>query len=177
MGRLIWIDLEMTGLDVASDTILEIATIVTDLHLNILAEGPNLVIHQPQARLDEMDEWNQYHHRKSGLIDLVKSSNYTIAEAEALTMSFLETWLKPNESPICGNSVCQDRRFLSKYMPKLEQFFHYRALDITSLKLAMHYWHPEYPVYDKKTDSHRALEDVRASIQEAKHYKQYIQPV
>ena len=172
--NLIWIDLEMTGLNPLTDVILEIATLVTDAELNVLAEGPELVIHQPKAALDAMDEWNQTHHGRSGLIDRVLSSAVSVEEAEQRTLAFLKSWVPEGVSPICGNSICQDRRFLARGMPRLEKYFHYRNLDVSTLKELALRWAPEIAQGVKKTGSHRALDDIRESIEELRYYRQHL---
>jgi oligoribonuclease len=172
--RLIWIDLEMTGLNPHVDSILEISTIVTDTSFNIIAEGPNLVIGQPKSVLDAMDHWNQTQHGSTGLTASALVSPTTMQEAESKTLEFLKPLLSAASSPMCGNSVCQDRRFLAVYMPELERFFHYRALDVTSIKIALQLWRLDCPLFDKGTESHRALDDVRASLMECKHYQDFL---
>ncbi len=171
-NNLIWIDLEMTGLDTLNDEIIEIATIVTDKELNILAEGPMIAIHLPQSRLDLMDEWNQTQHGKSGLIQRVLDSQYTLAQAEAETMTFLEKYVTAGKSPMCGNSICQDRRFLARQMPLLEEFFHYRNLDVSTLKELVKRWYPGDGFSFDKESEHLALADIRDSIDELKHYRE-----
>ena len=177
MQKLIWIDLEMTGLNVTTDFILEIATIVTDADLNILAYGPNLILSQTNKVLDAMDAWNTSHHGKSGLIQESLDSSCLVRDAEQQTLDFLSKWVKPGVSPMCGNSVCQDRRFLAKHMPKLERFFHYRALDVSSLKIAGQLWLKDFVAYDKKNDNHRAMGDVKESIAECKYYKSFLNAI
>lgn len=172
--NLIWIDLEMTGLNPLTDVILEIATLVTDADLHILAEGPELAIHQPKAALDAMDEWNQTHHGRSGLIDRVLSSTVSIEDAEQQTITFLKDWVPQGVSPICGNSICQDRRFLAQGMPRLEKYFHYRNLDVSTLKELTARWAPEIAQGVQKTGRHRALDDIRESIEELRYYRQHI---
>ncbi len=171
--NLIWIDLEMTGLDTANDYILEIATIVTDAQLNILAEGPVLAIHQSDKLLTEMDEWCVRQHTGSGLVERVKTSKVTEAEAEAMTIEFLMRYVPPGKSPMCGNSICQDRRFLYRWMPKLEQYFHYRNLDVSSIKELVQRWAPNILPGLKKESRHLALDDIRDSIIELKYYREH----
>lgn len=169
-NNLIWIDLEMTGLSPERDVIIEIATIVTDADLNILAEGPVLAIHQCDAVLNGMDEWNTRQHGGSGLVDRVRASTVTTRAAEQVTINFLSEWVPPGKSPMCGNSICQDRRFLARYMPRLEAYFMYRNLDVSTLKELTKRWYPEVPAFAKKS-SHLALDDIRDSIAELKHYR------
>lgn len=169
--NLIWVDLEMTGLDPDSDVIIEIATIVTDAHLNILAEGPVIAVHQPDSALDAMDEWNTNQHGKSGLTERVKTSTTSIEAAEAATIEFLEQWVPAGKSPMCGNSICQDRRFMARGMPKLEAYFHYRNLDVSTLKELARRWKPEAMEGFKKSGAHLALDDIRDSIAELVHYR------
>ena len=172
-NRLIWIDLEMTGLEPERDVIIEIATLVTDEQLNILAEGPVLAVHQPENILQGMDEWNQTHHSASGLLERVRASPHSSADAEQLTLDFLRQWSEKRSSPICGNSICQDRRFLARHMPKLEDFFHYRNLDVSTVKELARRWYPAVPKFEK-AGAHRALDDIRASLDELRYYRETI---
>jgi len=171
--NLIWIDLEMTGLDPDNDLIIEIATVITDKNLNVLAQGPVLAVHQSDAALAAMDDWNQQHHGQSGLIDRVKASPYNDAEAERLTIEFLKQWVPENTSPICGNSIGQDRRFLYRYMPKLEAYFHYRNIDVSTLKELAARWAPEVKDGFNKVSSHQALDDILESIEELRYYREH----
>lgn len=172
--NLIWIDLEMTGLDTQNDRIIEIATIVTDGELNILAEGPEIAIHQPDAVMNGMDEWNSNQHGQSGLVARVKASVFDEAQAEQATLDFLAQWVPAGASPMCGNSICQDRRFLARCMPRLEDFFHYRNLDVSTLKELAKRWSPEAYSGFTKTSSHLAMDDVRDSINELRHYREFL---
>ena len=172
--HLIWIDLEMTGLDTDRDGILEIATLVTDKQLNELAEGPVLAIATPLERLQAMDDWNRNQHGKSGLWQRALDSTVTLAEAEAQTLAFLRQWLPERASPMCGNSICQDRRFLHREMPQLEQFFHYRNLDVSSIKELAKRWAPQIMSGFQKSGAHLAMSDIRDSIAELRHYRQFM---
>jgi oligoribonuclease len=172
-NNLIWIDLEMTGLDTNNDYIIEIATIVTDPQLNILDEGPILAIHQPDEILNQMDEWNTRQHNQSGLVERVKNSPYNVAEAESLTLDFLKKFVPKGQSPMCGNSICQDRRFLHRLMPELEEYFLYRNLDVSTIKEIMKRWAPEKEAYLKQS-SHLAMDDIRDSINELKYYREHV---
>ncbi|KSL05146.1 oligoribonuclease [Pseudomonas aeruginosa] len=171
--NLIWIDLEMTGLDPDRDVIIEMATIVTDGDLNTLAEGPVIAIHQPEEILAGMDEWNTRQHGQSGLTQRVRESTVSMAEAEAQTLAFLEQWVPKRSSPICGNSICQDRRFLYRHMPRLEGYFHYRNLDVSTLKELAARWAPQVRESFKKGNTHLALDDIRESIAELRHYRDH----
>ena len=172
--NLIWIDLEMTGLDTVGDSILEIATAVTDRALNILAEGPEFAIRHPLDRLEAMDDWNRSQHRKSGLWQRVIESKVDLASAEAATMDFLLRWVPPGKSPMCGNSICQDRRFLHRLMPRLERFFHYRNLDVSTIKELARRWAPDVHRGFTKESTHTAMSDVRDSIAELRYYRPYM---
>lgn len=172
-SHLIWIDLEMTGLDPDSDLIIEIATVITDKDLNILAQGPVLAVHQSDASLAAMDDWNQQHHGQSGLIERVKASTIDAAEAERLTIAFLKEWVPENTSPICGNSIGQDRRFLYRYMPKLEAYFHYRNIDVSTLKELAARWAPDVKDGFNKESTHQALDDILESIEELRYYREH----
>jgi len=172
--NLIWLDLEMTGLDPDTDVIIEMATIVTDKQLNILATGPVIAVHQSDKILTAMDDWNQEHHRKSGLIERVKLSVVDAAHAEQQTLAFLNQWVPAGKSPMCGNSIGQDRRFLYRYMPKLEAFFHYRNIDVSTLKELAARWAPEVKESFKKKETHQALDDVMESIGEMQHYREHL---
>jgi oligoribonuclease len=172
--QLIWIDLEMTGLDTAADSILEIATIVTDNDLNELAEGPAIAIRHSEEILRGMDTWNMQHHTESGLWKRVLESDTDMREAQRLTLEFLAAWTSAKESPMCGNSICQDRRFLHRLMPDLESWFHYRNLDVSSLKELATRWCPEAAESLVKQNRHRALDDIRESIAELRHYRAYM---
>ena len=169
--HLIWIDLEMTGLQPEADLIIEIATIVTDKELNVLAEGPVLAIHQSEEALARMDEWNRKQHGGSGLLARVRESRVGAAEAQARTLEFLSPLVSPGASPMCGNSICQDRRFLARHMPELERFFHYRNLDVSTLKELARRWAPGILEGFVKQDAHLALADIRESIRELQHYR------
>ena len=170
-SNLIWIDLEMTGLDTFNDQIIEIATIVTDQYLNEVAQGPVLAIGQPKSIMDGMDEWNTRQHGESGLTERVLESSLSLDDAETQTLAFLEQHVSPATSPMCGNSICQDRRFLARQMPRLEAYFHYRNLDVSSLKILAHLWAPQIAAGFKKESTHRAMSDIRDSIAELSYYR------
>jgi oligoribonuclease len=172
-GNLIWVDMEMTGLDPERDVVIEIASIVTDSELNTLAEGPVIALHQPDAALDAMDEWNTTHHTRSGLVDRVRASGHDERSAAAATLAFLEQWVPPGASPMCGNSICQDRRFMARHLPELEVFFHYRNLDVSTVKILMQRWRPELESGFTKSGAHLALEDIRESIAELRYYREH----
>lgn len=171
--NLIWIDLEMTGLMTDLDRIIEIATVVTDKELNLIAEGPVFAIHQDEQRMDGMDDWNTKQHGKSGLTQRVRESMVSEAKAERETIAFLQQHVLAGKSPMCGNSICQDRRFLARCMPELEKFFHYRNLDVSSLKELVMRWAPKILESVEKESSHLALADIYDSINELKHYRQH----
>ena len=171
--NLVWLDLEMTGLDPDNDRIIEIATVITDKYLNILATGPVIAVHQSDAALAAMDDWNQEHHGKSGLIERVKASTIDDAAAMQQTLEFIKQWVPAGVSPMCGNSIGQDRRFLYRYMRSLEEYFHYRNLDVSTLKELALRWAPAILDSFKKKESHQALEDVIESIEELKHYREH----
>ncbi len=170
--NLIWIDLEMTGLDTDRDRIIEIATVVTDSDLNIIAEGPVLAIHQSDEVLAGMDEWNTNQHGRSGLTQRVRESRIDEAQAEALTLEFLRQYVPPKTSPMCGNSICQDRRFLHRCMPELEQYFHYRHIDVSTIKELMKRWAPQLLTGFSKKGTHLALDDIKESIEELRFYRE-----
>jgi len=176
-NNLIWIDMEMTGLQPDSDRIIEMALLVTDPQLNILAESPVWVLHQPDEVLDAMDSWNKGTHAKTGLIGRVKASTLTEAQAEARALQFLEPHVPANASPMCGNSICQDRRFLARWMPKLEAHFLYRNLDVSTLKELVKRWKPEILKGMKKEGKHEALADIYESIEELKYYRKTIMTI
>jgi oligoribonuclease len=171
--NLIWIDLEMTGLDPLKDHIIEIATLITDSQLNILAQGPNVAIHQSDAILDTMDEWNTKQHTQSGLKKRVQESTLSVQDAQLQTLAFIQQWVGPKISPMCGNTVCQDRRFLSRWMPTLEAYFHYRHIDVSTVKELAKLWAPRIFKGFNKMGAHRALDDIKESLEELKYYRNH----
>lgn len=171
-NNLLWIDMEMTGLDANRDQILEIAVLVTDIQLNVIAEGPNLVAFQPEEVLKGMDEWNQTHHTQSGLLDRVRASTESVKSAEDKVLAFCALHSKPKTSPLCGNSVWQDRRFLDRHMPALNAFFHYRIIDVSSVKELAYRWYPQLAPF-KKAEAHLALADIRESVGELRYYREH----
>ena len=173
-NNLIWIDLEMTGLDTQNDQIIEIATVVTDSNLAILAQGPVIAIHQPDEIMNAMDAWNTSHHGDSGLTSRVSQSTATAEDAERETLEFLRQYVAPGKSPMCGNSICQDRRFMARLMPELETFFHYRNLDVSTLKELARMWKPELTGGFVKKGAHLALDDILESIEELKYYREHL---
>ncbi|HEY1147216.1 MAG TPA: oligoribonuclease [Pseudoduganella sp.] len=170
--NLVWVDMEMTGLEPETDRIIEVAIVVTDMHLNVLAEGPVFAIHQTDETLDKMDAWNKGTHGRSGLIDRVKASTVSEQQAEAELIAFMKQWVPNGKSPMCGNTIGQDRRFMVKYMPKLEAFFHYRNIDVSTLKELGRRWKPEMVAGFKKAQKHTALADIVESIEELKYYRE-----
>ena len=172
-SNLIWVDLEMTGLVPEDDVVIEIATIVTDSDLITLAEGPVIAIHTSDERLNGMDEWNTTHHNQSGLVERVRASAYDEHQAAVETIAFLEQWVPRNSSPMCGNTICQDRRFMARHLPELEAYFHYRNLDVSTLKILMQRWRPELEAGFTKTATHLALDDIRESIDEMRYYREH----
>jgi oligoribonuclease len=171
--NLVWVDMEMTGLEPDTDRIIEVAVVVTDMHLNILAEGPVFAIHQSDETLDKMDAWNKGTHGRSGLIDRVKASTVSEEDAEAALIAFLKNFVPAGKSPMCGNTICQDRRFMARGMPKLEAFFHYRNLDVSTLKELCRRWKPELASGFKKHQKHTALADIVESIEELRYYREH----
>ncbi len=172
-SNLIWVDMEMTGLSPENDVVIEIATIVTDTDLNTLAEGPVIALHQSDERLAAMDEWNTRQHNRSGLVERVRASRYDEDAAATETLKFLEQWVPAGASPMCGNTICQDRRFMARHLPQLEAWFHYRNLDVSTLKILMQRWRPELEAGLEKTGTHLALDDIRESINEMRYYREH----
>ena len=172
-NNLIWVDMEMTGLDPDHNVVIEIATIITDGELNTLAEGPVIALHQDDATLAAMDEWNTSHHTHSGLVERVRASVHSEDSAAQQTLAFLRQWVPAGGSPMCGNSICQDRRFMARHMPELERYFHYRNLDVSTLKILMQRWRPELESGISKTGTHLALDDIRESIEEMRYYRDH----
>jgi oligoribonuclease len=172
-SHLVWMDLEMTGLDPETDRIIEIATVITDKDLNIMAQGPVLAVSQAASVLDAMDDWNQRTHRNSGLIERVEQSTISESDAERETLAFIETYVPSRSSPLCGNTICQDRRFLYRYMPELERYLHYRNLDVSTLKELVQRWKPDVGLSFTKRATHQALDDILESIEELKHYREH----
>ena len=170
--NLVWVDMEMTGLIPEEHRVIEIATIVTDVNLQVLAEGPVIAVSQPETALQAMDDWNTRTHRNSGLVDRVLESEISEDEAADKTLAFLAQWVPAGQSPMCGNSICQDRRFMALHMPSLERFFHYRNLDVSTLKILKQRWRPDLPEAPKQ-GAHQALADIRESIEELRHYRTY----
>ena len=170
--NLIWVDMEMTGLIPEEHRVIEIATIVTDSELNELAVGPVIAIKQTDAELAAMDEWNTTHHTQSGLVDRVRASSYDEERASEETLAFLAEWVGRGQSPMCGNTICQDRRFMARHMPALETYFHYRNLDVSTLKILASRWRPDLPGLRKKT-AHLALDDIRESVEELRYYREH----
>lgn len=170
--NLIWVDLEMTGLNPAVDYIIEIATIITDWQLSILAEGPVMALRVPESALASMDEWNMRQHTRSGLLERVRRSDTSSRNAEVRTLEFVRQYVAPGASPMCGNSICQDRRFMARLMPDLEAYFHYRNLDVSTLKILVNRWAPQKPQFTKES-THLALDDIRDSISELRFYRQH----
>ncbi|OGO93727.1 MAG: oligoribonuclease [Coxiella sp. RIFCSPHIGHO2_12_FULL_44_14] len=169
----IWLDLEMTGLDPHHDRIIEMAAVITTTDLEIIAESTTFVIHQPETVLSAMDAWNKEHHSRSGLIERVRKSTHTEAQAEANMLAFLQQYVPAGKSPLCGNSICLDRRFLFQYMPILERYFHYRHLDVSTLKILTQHWAPQVASGLNKESQHQALQDIRDSIEELRYYRQH----
>jgi len=172
--NLIWVDLEMTGLDPEQDTVIEIATIITDPDLNTLATGPVIAIHADDKRLGAMDEWNTRHHTESGLVERVRNSKDTLESASKDTIDFLKQWVPEGKSPMCGNSICQDRRFMVRHMPSLEAYFHYRNIDVSTIKELVRRWNITAGIGFKKQNTHLALDDIRESIAELAHYRKHV---
>jgi len=168
--RLVWIDLEMTGLDIEKESIIEIATIITDGELNIIAHGPNVAITVDESLIEGMDEWNTTHHFESGLVDRIREQGVSLADAEKMTLDFLKEWVDPNTAPLCGNSVWNDRRFLEKEMPNVAEYLHYRMIDVSTVKELARRWYPEVDKYPKK-GAHLALDDIIESVEELNYFR------
>ena len=168
--RLVWIDLEMTGLDIEKESIIEIATIITDGELNIIAHGPNVAITVDESLIEGMDEWNTTHHFESGLVDRIREQGVSLADAEKMTLDFLKEWVAPNTAPLCGNSVWNDRRFLEKEMPNVAEYLHYRMIDVSTVKELARRWYPEVDKYPKK-GAHLALDDIIESVEELEYFR------
>lgn len=171
--RMVWIDLEMTGLDLTRESIIEIATVITDGQLNVLATGPNLAITVPEPLIEGMDEWNTRHHHRSGLVDRIRNEGVSVKEAEQATLSFLREWVDENTAPLCGNSVWNDRQFMAKEMPELLDFLHYRMVDVSTVKELSRRWYSDVPRYPKK-GAHLALDDILESIEELKYFREHV---
>ncbi len=172
-NRMVWMDLEMTGLDVEHESIIEIATVVTDGQLNVLAQGPNLAVQVDEALIEGMDEWNTTHHHRSGLVDRIRTEGVPLAEAERKTLEFLKAWVEPNTAPLCGNSIWNDRQFLAKEMPELLDYLHYRMVDVSTVKELSRRWYTDVPRYPKK-GAHLALDDVLESIEELRYFREHV---
>ena len=172
--NLVWMDLEMTGLDPERDVIIEVAVIVTDQNLNIVAEGPDVAVYQPAALFDGMDQWCREHHTASGLWAKVQASTLSLEQAETMVLDFIRPYVGERESPLCGNSIWQDRRFIVRYMPKLDRYLHYRMIDVSTIKELVRHWYPERCKYGEKKNEHRSLADIRESINELKHYRSVV---
>lgn len=170
---MVWMDMEMSGLDPDSNKILEVAVIITDPELNVIAEGPSLIVKQSDEELSNMDEWNTLHHEKSGLTQKVKASKISQSEAEEQLLEFISKWCEPNTAVLAGNSIHQDKAFLHRYMPKVDNYLHYRIIDVTSIRKLANYWYPDVKPF-KKQDSHRALDDIKESIEELKYYRENV---
>lgn len=175
-NHLVWLDLEMTGLDPEKNKIIEIATIITDKDLNILEEGPNLIIHQPEDILRKMDNWNRRQHKKSGLADAVRKSKLSVKQAERQTLAFIKKYCPPQTAPLCGNSIHHDRSFLARHMPKIHRYLHYRHIDVSTVKMLVRSWFPKTKAFSKTSDDHRALADIQDSIEELRYYRQNFFP-
>ncbi len=171
--HMVWIDMEMTGLDPQSDRIIEMATLITDSQLKIVAEGPEIVIHQPDKIMKGMDNWNKKHHGRSGLTAAVKASKISVKKAEKMTLDFIKQYCVPKKAVLCGNSIHQDRRFINRYMPSLDKFLHYRLIDVSTVKDLVRRWYPKNKSMPKKSENHRALGDIRESVEELRFYRKH----